>query len=202
MKTNKLIAGILFATAATASGVACAADTNFYLGFSAGQARTNFDPAPAFSAGIPVTYDNSDSAWKVFAGYQFNQNFAIEGNYAKLGTYIANAGAPGITDVNVNAWGASLVGTLPLGKDVGLFAKGGMAYTRESRGTCSGICQTNTLFSANNVWSPTVGVGLKYDFHPNWNVRGEVERYTKIGSSDNTFGGTLNLYSVGLAYKF
>jgi OOP family OmpA-OmpF porin len=199
---KKLLLPTLALAAVATAAPAMAADTNFYLGFSAGQARPNFDPAPAFSAGIPVTYTSSDTAWKVFAGYQFNQNFAIEGNYAKLGTYIANAGAPGITDININAWGASLVGTLPLGKDVGLFAKGGRAYTRESRGTCSNLCATNTLFSANNVWSPTVGVGLRYDFHPNWNVRGEVERYTKIGSSDNTFGGTLNLYTLGLAYKF
>lgn len=203
MLKKLLLPTLALATFATAAP-AIADNNNFYLGFSAGQARPRFDQ-PTWLTGLPLTFTGSDTAWKVFGGYQFNQNFALEGNYVKFGTYVANvnvAGGPLFTDVNINAWGASLVGTLPLAKDFSIFGKAGMAYTRESRGTCSALCQVNTTFSANNIWSPTVGVGLKYDFHPNWNVRGEVERYTKVGSNDNSFGASINLYTLGLAYKF
>jgi len=204
MTMHKYVTSILFLTAAVASGATLAEDTRFYAGFSAGQARPRFDQ-PTWLGGIPATFDSSDSAWKIFGGYQFNQNFGVEANYVKFGTYALNAnvaGTPMFTDININAWGASLVGTLPMAKDFSLFGKAGMAYTRTTLGTCSALCQLNTTFSGSNVWSPTVGVGLKYDFHPNWNVRGEVERYTKVGSNDNSIGGSINLYTIGLAYKF
>jgi OOP family OmpA-OmpF porin len=205
MKTHKFLAGILFATAATTGGAAIAADTGYYLGFSAGQARPRFDSAPASAAGFPITNDSSDSAWKVFAGYQFNQYFGVEGNYVKFGTYNSNlnfAGTPLFTDININGWGLALTGTLPLGKTFSLFGRAGETYTRESLGTCSRICGGTAPFSASNTWSPTAGVGLKYDFHPNWFARAEVERYFKVGSSDTTIGASINLYTIGLAYKF
>ncbi len=205
MHTNKQVASLMCLISLLASGAALAEDNRFYVGFSAGQARPSFDSTPAIAAGFPVTFDSSDSAWKAFGGYQFNQHFSAEANYVKLGTYAANVnvlGTPLFTDVNINGWGAALVGTLPLGKDFSLLGRLGETYVRESRGTCSTLCQANTTFGATNTWSPTFGIGLKYDFNPNWSARAEVERFTKVGSSDNTFGASINLYTIGVAYKF
>ena len=73
---------------------------------------------------------------------------------------------------------------------------------RETRGNCM-VCSSPVTSSSSNIWSPTFGVGLKYDFTPNWSARAEYEHFTKIGSSnDSTFGGKVNLYTAGVAYRF
>jgi len=38
-----------------------------------------------------TSIDDSDTGWKIFVGYQFNRNFAIEVNYAELSTFTLNA---------------------------------------------------------------------------------------------------------------
>ncbi len=196
---------IVFAIWLATSGIAFAADTGFYIGGSFGQARPNFNSRPAIVGGLPTTYDSSDSVWGAFGGYQINKYFSAELRYVRLGEYNAAVSVPGagplFTNIQVTGWGAALVGALPLGKDFSLLGRIGETRLRETRGNCN-ICTGQTLNSSDNIWSPSFGIGLKYDFNPNLSARGEVERFTKIGSTDNTFGGAAYLYSVGLAYKF
>ena len=196
---------IVFAIWLATSGTAFAADNGFYVGASAGQARPSFDANPAIAFGFPVTYDSSSAVWGAFGGYQINRYFSAEVRYVRLGEYNAQLSVPGIgalfTNIQISGWGAALVGALPLGKDFSLLGRIGETRLRETRGNCN-ICTGQTLNSSDNIWSPSFGIGLKYDFNPNLSARGEVERFTKIGSTDNTFGGAAYLYSVGLAYKF
>lgn len=207
MNKNKRIATLMCLSGLLASGAALAQDTNkgAYVGFSAGQTRVNFDTAPLILGGLPVTYDNSSGAWKAFGGYQFNKYFAAELHYVRFGDYnvfVTTAIGPQFTNIQITGWGAALVGTLPLGKDFSLLGRLGETRVRESRGNCN-ICQAPVSAASDNTWSPTVGIGIKYDFNPNWSARVEAERYTKIGSSsNNTFGASINLYTAGMAYKF
>jgi OOP family OmpA-OmpF porin len=206
MHTKNRIATLMCLTGLLASGAALAEDKGAYLGFSAGQTRANFDGSPAIAAGFPVTYDNSAGVWKAYGGYQFNQYFGAELTYVKLGDYNANVTVPGFaplfTQIRINGWGGALVGTLPLGKGFSLLGKIGETYTRESRGDCN-ICIAPVTNSSSNIWSPTFGAGLKYAFTPNLSARAEVERFTKVGDSNNgTIGASIMLYTAGLAYKF
>lgn len=193
MIVRKCMAHVLFVTGLLISAVSMAADNGFYIGANLGQARPSFDtPNVAAAAGVGVTYDSSSYAYKVFGGYQLNQYFGVELNYVYLGEYnIAIGGSPLANKVDITGWGGALVGAAPLGKDFSLLGRVGMTYLRETFGGTS-----------DNIWSPSFGIGLKYDFNPNVSLRGEIERYTKIGSNDNTLGGHANVYSVGLAYKF
>ena len=205
MLTHTRITTVLVAIGLWASGPALAADTGFYIGGSFGQARPSFDRTPAIVGGLPTTYDSSSAVWGAFGGYQINKYFSAEVRYVRLGEYNAAISVPGagplFTNIQITGWGAALVGALPLGKDFSLLGRIGETRLRETRGNCT-ICAAQTLNSSDNIWSPSFGIGLKYDFNPNLSARGEVERFTKIGSTDNTFGGAANLYSVGLAYKF
>jgi len=205
MLEQRYLARVLFALGLLAANAAIAADNGAYIGFSAGQARPSFDSNPAVAAGFPVQYDSSSGAWDAAVGYQINRYFGIELRYIKFGDYNAHIFVPGVgnlfTNIQINAWGGSLVGTAPLGRGFSLLGRVGENYTRETRGNCN-ICVTQPTSSSDNVWSPSFGVGVKYDFNANWAVRGEAERYTKIGSNDNTFGGKVNLYTVGVTYKF
>jgi predicted porin len=205
MLDQRRLTVVLLAAGLLAGNAAIAADNGLYVGFSAGQSRPSFDSNPAVAAGFPVIYDSSSSAWDAAVGYQINKYFGVEVRYIKFGDFNAHIVVPGVgplyTNIQINAWGGSLVGTAPLGRGFSLLGRVGENYTRETRGNCN-ICATQPASSSDNIWSPSFGVGVKYDFNANFSARGEVERFTKIGSNDNTFGGKVNLYTVGVTYKF
>ena len=200
MITKSIVAVGLLAISA---GVA--ADNNFfYLGASTGQARTDFDANPAIAGGFPTTYDNSVSTWSAFAGYQISPIVGAELRYIHFGdanVRVQFPGGPLFTNIQIQGWGASLVGTKPVGKNFSALGRIGATYFRETRGNCN-ICAAPVTTSSDNVWSPSFGIGLQYDFNASLIARGEVERFTRIGDSDNTFGGKATLWTVGLAYKF
>lgn len=210
MKTKNNMTALLCLVALIASAGAGAqvnpqADKGFYVGLSTAQARSSFDRFPAVTGGLPADYTNSSGTWKAFAGYQLNQYFGLEVTYAQLGEFNAHVNSAGVdlyTQIRTTAWTGSLVGTLPLGKGFSLLGKIGESYARESRGDCN-ICVAPVTNSSSNTWSPTFGVGVKYNFTPSWSARVEVDRYAKVGDSgDSTFGGRINLWSAGVAYKF
>jgi OmpA-OmpF porin, OOP family len=190
MHTTKMITKILLVAGLLASGAAIAADNGIYIGASLGQARPSFDtPNAAIAAGAGITFDSSAYAYKVYGGYQLNQYFGVELIYHNLGEYNIVGGVAGKADIT--GWGGALVGTAPLGKDVSLLGRFGMTHTRETFNVGS-----------DNIWSPSFGIGLKYDFNPNLSARGEFEHFTKIGSNDNTIGAHVNVWTLGLGYKF
>ena len=210
MKTKNNISALLCFSVLVASAGAAAQvnpqdDKGFYFGLSTAQARSSFDRFPALTGGLPTDYSNSSGTWKAFGGYQLSRYFGVELTYAQLGEFNAHVNVGGTdlyTQIRTTAWTGSLVGTLPLGKGFALLGKVGESYTRESRGDCN-ICQAPVTGSSSNTWSPTVGVGVKYSITPNWSARVEVDRYTKVGdSSASTFGGRIDLWSAGIAYKF
>jgi OOP family OmpA-OmpF porin len=206
MLLKKCITDALFFAVFLMSGALLAADNGVYIGGSIGQTRVHFDGTPAIASGLPVTYDNSDSAWTAFGGYQFNKYFSAELTYVKLGNYHANLAVPGVgnlfTNIQITGWGPSIVGTLPLRNDLAILGRIGETYMRETRGNCD-ICIGTVSTASDNTWSPTVGIGLKYDFNSSLSARGELTHYTNIGKSTaNTFGANMNLYTVGFAYKF
>jgi OOP family OmpA-OmpF porin len=206
MNTNRRIAALICLVSLLASGAALAQvaqDKRFYVGFGAGQARPDFDSAPAIASGLPVVYDSSSGIWKAFAGYQFNKYFGAELIYVRLGDY--NVYLPTValnTSIQIKGAGGALVGTLPLGKDFSLLGRVGETNIRESRGNCA-LCAGVVTSSSSNTWSPSFGIGLAYDLNASWSARAEAERFTKVGSSgDSTFGAAINMYSASLAYKF
>jgi OmpA-OmpF porin, OOP family len=191
MNATKMFTKILLVAGILVSGATFAADNGIYIGASLGQARPSFDsPNSAIAAGAAVTFDNSAYAYKVYGGYQLNQYFGVELIYHNLGEYNILIGGK-LNKADITGWGGALVGAAPIGKDVSLLGRIGMTHTRE---TFAG--------SSDNIWSPSFGVGLKYDFNPNLSARGEFERFTKIGSNDNTIGAHANVWTLGLGYKF
>ena len=45
-------------------------------------------------------------------------------------------------------------------------------------------------------------LGLKYDFTKNVGARMEWQRYSNIGNDSTTGQGDVNLYSIGIVFKF
>jgi len=94
-KMKKLIkaAGTLglVGCAVMSSSFAATDDSFWYMGGNVGQSRAKIDDARILAslAGVGLTSsmkdDNRRTAFKLFGGYQFNRNFALEAGYFNLG---------------------------------------------------------------------------------------------------------------------
>jgi opacity protein-like surface antigen len=188
MSMKMRIGVIALAFSAATCGVAAAADNTFYIGGSMGQSRPNFDGA-GNASGIGRTFNSSDGAYKLYGGYKFHKHFSVEGSWINLGLYDSNTS----NQVEIAGWGLALVGHMPLAKDFTLLGRLGENRMRLKR-LPSGVADTS--------WSPTFGVGLKYDFNPNFSARAEFERIIKMGSNSTTVSTDTNVYTIGLGYQF
>ncbi len=174
------------ALAVLVSPVALADDPGWYGGVNLGQSRSHLDS------------DNHDSGYKLFGGYQFNRNFALEGGYFDLGRFGFSATSlpPGALSGSYKVKGLNLdaVGLLPLGDKWSAFARAGLNYA-DTNDTFNGIA--NTSKRDTNL---KYGLGVQYAFTPSLDLRLETERYRVndgIGSK-----GNIDLLSLGLVYRF
>ena len=167
----------------------------WYIGGNVGRASTDFDaPAPLVAPGVGFSEDEHDTAWKLFGGYQFHRNFAVEGGYYDLGSYDFGFAAPGgAGSARYQGFNLDLVGTLPLSDRFSVIGRVGAAYTR-ARTSFGGREDTE------RSWGPKVGLGLEYAFTPQLAVRGEWERYRVRDAFRGR--GDVDVASIGVVYRF
>lgn len=198
MNTKKATAAALLALAAPLAQAAAQApqppESGFYLGAGIGKATAkDWCHEPALASGA-ARCDDKDTAWRFLAGYQFNRWLAVEGGYHALGKFQALvAGAQ--TDIKANAWEAAALGFIPVGGIVSVYGKLG-AFRGETKG---GGTRANTESRKGSV---TFGAGVQAHVFSSFAVRGEWQRYPKIGGGG--FGATtdVNVISVLGIYRF
>jgi OOP family OmpA-OmpF porin len=177
-------------------------DMGWYLGGSFGQSEVDIDCAGTTSC------DDSDSSWKIFAGYQVNRNFAIEGGYGVLGEVKASTppfvflGTP-IPAANVKiettAWEIVGIGSIPLAERFSLYGKVGL-YMADTDIDVSFTGLGSASDSDDNV-DLTFGFGARYDFTRNFGVRAEWQRYGDVKAGD--FGKfDVDVMSLGILFRF
>lgn len=166
----------------------------FYLGGSFG--KSDFDDGNAIPDLITSgTVDGKDSGFKIFGGYQFNQNFGVELAYVDLGKakYSGTFGALPVTGGSVDTTGFnfSAVGTLPLNPSFELFGKVGLfAWEAQARDTTGGV-----PFSGKDDGADlSFGIGASYNINKNLSVRAEWEQFKAVD--------TISLLSLGIVFKF
>jgi OOP family OmpA-OmpF porin len=160
-------------------------DSGWLVGGSVGQSKIKVD-CPA-----GVSCDDSDTALRIFGGYNFNKNFGVELGYADLGK--ATFSAPGLSgDVTATAWDLMAVGTLPVGDKFGVYGKLGM-YRADTKASSSigGGSDTNTDF--------TYAIGGQYNFNKNLAIRAEWQQYKKVGGDD---ADDVDVMSIGVVWYF
>lgn len=111
-----------------------------------------------------------------FVGYNFHQNFALEGGFRRLATYDVVG-----EDVTLDQTALSVVGSVPLSQGFNVFGRLGYNHLKADSGFGGGS-DSGVLY----------GVGLGYNFSPTVAGRVEVQK----PSSDST-----NV-SVGVAFQF
>lgn len=207
---NKTKIGILVASVMVYFSWSASAAENegYYLSASVGQARGGFDQASwdaAFKAigftSVSSTTNSNPSSFKVEAGYQLNDNFAIEAGYVDIAKYTYDATlqpssvkvsmAGKISLVKLNA-----VGILPINDIFSTFGKLGFAMVKaDQTGSVNSVAvsPTNTSTSAY-----TFGFGVKAKINKGLFITLDVENY----DPGEDFSGRFGMWSLGAGYKF
>jgi OmpA-OmpF porin, OOP family len=202
----------LVALAVIASPFATADDAGWYVGANVGQSRAKIDDeritGSLLGAGLTTTSiidDNRDTGYKLYGGYQFNKNFAVEGGYFDLGKfgYTATTVPAGTLTGNIKLKGLNLdlVGILPITEKFSAFGRAGVNYA-EARDSFvgTGAVQVTNPNPSKRDTNYKVGLGLQYAFTDSLAMRAEVERYRINDAVGNK--GDINMVSVGLVYRF
>ena len=166
----KSLAAALAVSALGLSPLAAQAASGLYLGIGGGVAENR-------------DIDDSDTAVKAIAGFNFNETFGIEGQYVDFGEAVAAGLRSEAETVAVEG-----VVNLPFTPRFGVFGKGGVHYAS---------LDTTVLGStrSENETDATYGAGLKFDFTDYLGVRGEWERF-EIDNADT------DVVSASLMFKF
>ena len=165
-------------------------DLGFYAGASVGQSKSD-------CPGGLGSCDDKDTAYRIFGGYKFHPNIAVEGGYAPLGETSASFPGGNVT-AEANAWDIVGVGSWPLGNNFSILGKLGF-YNAEVKlgGLASGKKTTTDLL---------YGLGGQYDFNRNLGLRLEWNRYSGVKSPDvaGISGGDsdVDVLSVGALWRF
>lgn len=123
-------------------------------------------------------------------------------------TYPGGAGGRAL-DTKADGWNLFAVGFVPLSGDFSLYGKLGTLYstTKADLSVTSGVALPAGTITGRkrSEWNWAYGLGVQYEINKTLSVRGEWEHYAKLGNegnADSTGQFNVNLYSVGLNFKF
>lgn len=192
-------------TTAVAAGLALAgaqaSAADFYAGASVGEAT--LETSDTFD-GQDLDFEASDTAFKLFGGYMFNDYIGVEVAYYDGGDQDDRVGFDGgelgpLTagvEASLTGFAAQLVGQYPVGP-VDLFAKAGvLAWDLDADVEVSDTFGNRASEDVGDDGSDMIyGVGARYNAGQ-WGVRAEYEVIDASNIDDAT------VWSLGLEYSF
>jgi OOP family OmpA-OmpF porin len=222
----KTISALLLSAVALSPLAAHAQNSNWYAVLSVGQSTFDVDRSDLDSAihGIGLAIDSSslddtDTGYKIQAGYKFSENFALEGGYMDLGraSYSGDALPDTFLGVDsfhlgadVQAYGFNIdaVGILPLGAGFSVFGKAGLVITQTEISVAAngsgvgGSASEDDDDTETNV-APSLGVGLTFDLTETLSARLEYQRVFAMKTAADDFDDIdADLASIGLVARF
>lgn len=193
MNAGKWIASALLGLGA-ALAVSQASAQGFYMGASFG--KTDADSGNAVPDLITSgSVDGTDSGIKLFGGFAFSRNVALEMAYVDLGklTYSGSYGFVPVTGgtLETSGFNFAFVGTIPLNPSFSIFGKLGMfMWEAEARDVTGGFPFSQTIDDVDISY----GFGAAYNFNKSFSVQAEWEQYEAVD--------TISLLSVGVVFRF
>jgi len=188
-----------------------AINTGWYLGLGLGATRfmdddigDSFDSRPG---GVNLDQD-TDTGFKLYAGYKFNTIVGVEASYVNYGkfTYTDNSG---LTTTTLNPESLNVAANLGydfLNDQLRPYALVGLGYVDFAQGGYDKVYSTESSFGM------VFGMGVEYtpkNFH-GIGFRASIDRtmpvtvqsYDNPTKDDKAFVQPLCLYSIGVNYKF
>lgn len=169
-------------TAPSASG--------FYVGANVGQAKYHF------SCGAGCDQDTTPTSFRLLAGYRFNRIFSAELGYDDLGR--ARYGLPGASaTLSAEVYDLSALAAWPLGNRFSLFGRLGL-YHGTLKQSGSGTFGTGKGVRDDLTW----GIGGQFEMTPALGLRGEWQRFSKMGGGDFVQEADVDSLSLGIVWRF
>lgn len=201
------------------------ADAGWYVGGHVGRSTTDFNGTDFPSvAGASRTTEEHDTAWKLLLGYNFDQNWALEGFYADMGdtkvkySNLTDGSIPPVTAngefrMRNDSWGLAVKGTIPVHQQWDIYGRLGWTYNRS---------EMNASFTAAGGWLPgavstgwgadenrsdvLLGVGVEWKPQKNWGIRAEYENYGEFGNKLDNYTDTgrtdSDMWTLGVVVRF
>lgn len=227
---KSLLAGLVAVTPLAAS-LSFASTTGFYVGGGAGQSAFSGDInrqiASAYQGnGIwayrsSVVKDDSDTGWKLFAGYRFLPWLSVELGWQDLGNvrtnYVLDSIVP-LTNATATVDGTyrisgpsfSLVGEVPFNDRLsGLLRVGAFRGEVEySEAGIDGLGVRYTFHDKERSTTTTAGIGLLWRVTSRVDLRLDYDRYFGVGERFALTGSTngrfdhVDLLSLNVGFRF
>lgn len=154
---SKLLATTLAAALLGSASLAHAQDIGWYAGAGVGQSMVD-----------ERGYDDDDTAFSVFGGYQFHRYFALEAGYTDHGKLRPDVAGPALEASSVSL---AAVGILPFTERFSGYAKAGVQRWDLDR-AIPGLTGTRKDDGTDALY----GLGLQYRFNEMVALRGEYVR--------------------------
>jgi|APFre7841882724_1041349.scaffolds.fasta_scaffold62134_1 OOP family OmpA-OmpF porin len=194
------------------SVTAMAADPGFYAGVGIGQFNVEIDSVDLGDGSTSLGFDDDDTGFKIFGGYQFLPWLGAELGYVDGGTASESASDPDFggakLDVDVSAFTVAAVGTLPIGDMFELYGKLGMAFWQGDLTASITGALCDELVAIGESCSDSVdddgedfyyGLGAGFNIGESFNVRVEYEVF-EIDPQD--VDADANFLSLSGVYRF
>ena len=173
----------------------------FYAGFGAGQSSADLETC---DLDLSCTSEDTDTAYKLFAGYRFTPNWAIEAAYLDAGRLSQNGTDTvlGTASANFDVSGINLaaLGIYPVTDRFSLQAKAGLFLWNLDVDVSSSTLGAGSISESGN--SPMLGVGASYGFTERIGVLVEYERFIDVGEQDVTGESDVDIFSASLVFSF
>lgn len=177
MKSVVIAAALVSASAMALPAAAQMTMNSPYVGASIGRADYR-------------TADQTDTAWRLFGGYQFHRNFAAELGLHHLGEVTQNFGTR-----DAMLWELVGVGSFPVANALSVYGKLGGYYGKSEFRSSVAPSGDDTNGGL------TYGFGAQYDLARQVAVRLEWQRYDQVGGS--RAGETdIDVLNLGVVYRF
>jgi OOP family OmpA-OmpF porin len=198
--------GLAVTSAISAPAYAAA---GWYAGLGAGSTTlNNYDSSDQIAAALAdlgltaevpgLSGDPSDTGWKLFGGYQFNDFLALEGFYADFGSFgidfegtlDGGEGNPDIaltgnTNVDAKGYGVFWVFSYPVFAGISAFGKiGGVHWTSDSLVTVVVDDEVGTDSISDDGNDFAWGAGAKYQFTDHIAVDVQYEQFDAVEDID------------------
>ncbi len=192
MKKNILLIALALSTTFVSAFASAQSANESYFGAALGRTKWNFDCSGAEHC------STASASFKIFGGYSFSENLAIEGSYI----YVNETDASD-SDLKVaqNARGVDIAAVFktPAKNNFLGFAKVGAAFMKGEAVAASGnFSASATQYST----QPLLGFGVLYQLDKKMSLRAEIDsRRVKVTGFAGTTSRVMN-YSFGFQSEF
>ncbi|MDO8415599.1 MAG: outer membrane beta-barrel protein [Agitococcus sp.] len=172
MKKTLLISAMFAAACITG---AASAQSAYYTGAGVGQSESRFTSS--------ATIQDTGTSYTAYLGHDYTKNFGAEVGYSRF--FYVQTKTLGVQQEAVTVQGTA---HLAIAKNVTIFAKGGVAYSRnvDSKG------------GASDAFAPVAAVGIDYALTSVMSIRAEQQYIHKFADLRNNVSNT----SIGLKLAF